>query len=165
MLLISALFSFEMWRKNEREKRISLHVCFIGNHLSLTSWVSLCFGFLLLLLNLRVLKCLSHADCSLAQFLGKLYMKLYKHTLSHVSFQPPKWVWSQLIEHQQSSLRTPAISVLRPGVCLRFLATAAELARFWPKLHVIFLPWFLHKYTCCALHHVRNLGSDSLLYN
>lgn len=113
-----------------REKRISLHVCFVGNHLSLTSWVSLCC--------FCTIKCLSHPDCSLAQFLGKLYMKLYKHTLSHVSFQPPKWVCSQLIEHQQSSLRTPAVSILRPGVCLRFLATAAELARFWPKLHMIF---------------------------
>lgn len=81
MLLISALFSFEMWHKNEREKRISLHVCFVGNHLSLTSWVSLCC--------FCTIKCLSHPDCSLAQFLGKLYMKLCKHTLSHVSFQPP----------------------------------------------------------------------------
>lgn len=143
MLLISALFSFEVWRKNEREKRISLHVCFVGNHLSLTSRVSFCFDFLLLL-----------------------------HTLSHVSFQPPKWLWSQLIEGGSAVWLSISSSVLGhqqyPFWDLVFALGSWQqqlsLQHSSPIAHD-FIPWFLHKYTCCALHHVGNLGSVSLLYN
>lgn len=134
--LISAVFFGDVAQKWEGGG-VSMHVCFVSSrhsHRFLTLWVSLCFDLLLLLLDPYVLTCLSRTDCSLTQ----LYMKLHKHTLSHVfsSYQSGSGAsWLSIISSPVS--RASAVSFRRPVVYLRFLAQPLSCETL-ARLHMTF---------------------------